>query len=40
MVYTLGTLDALIFLSAKVEMGVKGKMFTMIDVLKGFGKED
>ncbi len=35
MVYTLGTLDALIFLSAKVEMGVKGKMFTMIDVLKG-----
>jgi 4-hydroxy-tetrahydrodipicolinate reductase len=39
-VYTLGTLDALIFLSAKVEMGVKGKMFTMIDVLKGAGKED
>ena len=40
MVYTLGTLDALIFLSAKVEMGVKGKMFTMIDVLKGLGKDD
>ena len=35
MVYTLGTLDALQFLSAKVEAGVNGKMFTMIDVLKG-----
>jgi len=33
-VYTLGTLDALLFLSAKVKAGVKGKMFTMIDVLK------
>ena len=35
MVYTLGTLDALIFLSVKVKSGVKGRMFTMIDVLKG-----
>jgi len=35
MVYTLGTLDALLFLSAKVAAGVKGKLFTMIDVLKG-----
>jgi 4-hydroxy-tetrahydrodipicolinate reductase len=35
MVYTLGTLDALLFLSAKVKAGVKGKMFTMTDVLKG-----
>ena len=35
MVYTLGTLDALLFLSAKVKVGVKGKMFNMIDVLKG-----
>ena len=35
MVYTLGTLDALLFLSAKVEAGVNGRMFTMIDVLKG-----
>ncbi len=35
MVYTLGTLDALLFLSSKVNAGVKGKMFTMIDVLKG-----
>jgi 4-hydroxy-tetrahydrodipicolinate reductase len=35
MVYTLGTLDALLYLSAKVKAGVKGKMFTMIDVLKG-----
>ena len=35
MVYTHGTLDALLFLYAKVEAGVSGKMFTMIDVLKG-----
>ena len=35
MVYTHGTLDALLFLSAKVDAGVKGKMFNMIDVLKG-----
>jgi 4-hydroxy-tetrahydrodipicolinate reductase len=35
MVYARGTLDALIFLSAKVKAGVKGKMYTMIDVLKG-----
>jgi len=40
MVYTLGTLDALLFLSAKVEAGVKGKMFTMIDVLKGVGNDE
>jgi 4-hydroxy-tetrahydrodipicolinate reductase len=35
LVYAHGTLDALLFLSAKVKSGVKGKMFTMIDVLKG-----
>jgi len=35
LVYALGTLDALLFLSAKVKAGVKGKIFTMIDVLKG-----
>ena len=40
MVYTLGTLDALIFLSAKVKSGVKGRMFTMIDVLKGVGNDE
>ena len=40
MVYTLGTLDALLFLSAKVKTGVKGKMFTMIDVLKGIGNDE
>lgn len=40
MVYTRGTLDALLFLSAKVNAGVKGKMFNMIDVLKGVGKDD
>jgi len=40
MVYIQGTLDALLFLSAKVTSGVKGKMFTMIDVLKGAGNDD
>ena len=40
MVYARGTLDALIFLSAKVKAGVKGKMFTMTDVLRGVGKDD
>ncbi len=35
MVYTHGTLDALLFLSAKVNTGVKGKVYNMIDVLKG-----
>jgi len=40
MVYTHGTLDALLFLSAKVDAGVKGKMFNMIDVLKGLGNDD
>jgi 4-hydroxy-tetrahydrodipicolinate reductase len=34
-IYGRGTLDALLFLSEKVKAGVKGKMFTMIDVLKG-----
>jgi 4-hydroxy-tetrahydrodipicolinate reductase len=35
MVYTRGTLDAILFLAAKVKAGVNGKMFTMIDVLRG-----
>jgi 4-hydroxy-tetrahydrodipicolinate reductase len=34
MVYTHGTLDALVFLSAKVDAGVKGRVYDMIDVLK------
>jgi len=34
-IYARGTLDALLYLAAKVEEGVRGKMFTMIDVLKG-----
>jgi len=34
MVYTHGTLDALLFLSAKVDAGVKGRVYDMIDVLK------
>ena len=34
-VYASGTLDALFYLSEKVKAGAEGKMFTMIDVLKG-----
>lgn len=34
-VYAAGTIDALVYLSQKVAQGVKGRMFTMIDVLKG-----
>lgn len=33
-VYAAGTLDALRFLKQKIEVGVEGKMFSMIDVLK------
>jgi 4-hydroxy-tetrahydrodipicolinate reductase len=34
-VYAMGTLDALIYLAKKIKQGSKGKVFTMIDVLKG-----
>ena len=34
-VYAQGTLDALIYLDKKVAEGVQGKVFSMIDVLKG-----
>ena len=34
-IYGRGTLDALLYLSEKVEAGVSGQVFTMIDVLKG-----
>jgi 4-hydroxy-tetrahydrodipicolinate reductase len=34
-VYAMGTLDALIYLAKKVQEGEQGKVFTMIDVLKG-----
>jgi 4-hydroxy-tetrahydrodipicolinate reductase len=34
-VYAQGTLDALIYLNAKAKEGAKGKVYTMIDVLKG-----
>ena len=34
-VYVLGTVDALLFLSDKVQAGAGGRMYTMIDVLKG-----
>ena len=35
LVYTLGTLDALLFLAEKVKSGTAGRVFTMIDVLEG-----
>jgi 4-hydroxy-tetrahydrodipicolinate reductase len=34
-VYAAGTLDAAAFLAEKIREGAKGKVFTMIDVLKG-----
>jgi 4-hydroxy-tetrahydrodipicolinate reductase len=34
-VYAKGTLDALVYLSARIGEGTKGKVYTMIDVLKG-----
>ena len=34
-VYAMGTLDALIYLAKMLEQGSKGKVFSMIDVLKG-----
>jgi len=34
-IYASGTIDALLFLNKKIKAGVAGKVFTMIDVLKG-----
>jgi 4-hydroxy-tetrahydrodipicolinate reductase len=34
-IYARGTLDALLFLHARIAAGERGRMFTMIDVLKG-----
>jgi 4-hydroxy-tetrahydrodipicolinate reductase len=34
-IYALGTLDALLFLHDRLAAGERGRMFTMIDVLKG-----
>ncbi len=34
-VYGKGTLDAVVYLSQKIKEGAKGKVYTMIDVLKG-----
>jgi len=34
-VYVQGTLDAVLYLSNKIEEGAAGKVFTMVDVLKG-----
>ena len=33
-IYAMGTLDAVLYLSRKIEEGAKGTVFTMIDVLK------
>jgi 4-hydroxy-tetrahydrodipicolinate reductase len=37
-IYGEGTLDAVLFLSRKVDQGAKGKVFSMIDVLKAGGR--
>ncbi len=34
-IYSKGTLDAVSFLEKKIEKGIKGRVFSMIDVLKG-----
>ena len=34
-IYVRGTVDAILYLSEKVHAGARGKIFTMIDVLKG-----
>jgi 4-hydroxy-tetrahydrodipicolinate reductase len=34
-IYARGTLDAVIFLDEKIRQGVRGKVFSMMDVLKG-----
>ena len=34
-VYVRGTVDAILYLSKKVQAGTRGKIFTMIDVLRG-----
>jgi len=34
-IYSLGTLDGAIFLHKKINLGIHGKVFTMIDVLQG-----
>ena len=34
-IYVLGTLDALLFLRDRVAAGMQGRVFSMIDVLKG-----
>ena len=34
-IYVRGTVDAILYLSGKVQAGARGKIFTMIDVLKG-----
>ena len=40
LVYIRGTLDALVFLAEKAKSGAAGRIYTMIDVLKGTGDED
>lgn len=36
-VYVAGTLDAILYLNSRINEGAKGKVFSMIDVLKGTG---
>lgn len=36
-VYAAGTLDAIVYLNSRINEGAKGKVFSMIDVLKGTG---
>lgn len=36
-IYAGGTLDAIVFLNGRVQEGAKGKVFSMIDVLRGTG---
>ncbi|MBU1181292.1 MAG: dihydrodipicolinate reductase [Pseudomonadota bacterium] len=36
-IYAKGTLDAIFFLSSKIKEGIKGRVFSMIDVLQGSG---
>ncbi len=38
-IYAQGTLDALAYLHGKVQGGIKGEVFSMIDVLKGRGNK-
>jgi 4-hydroxy-tetrahydrodipicolinate reductase len=36
-IYARGTLDAIVFLNSRIQEGARGKVFSMIDVLRGTG---